>query len=58
MAMPRPTGKALKIAEKVVPGLYRHKKSKKSIKRIGPRADMSEVEIMQTNNIGNKEELT
>lgn len=48
MAMPRPSGYTLKIAQKVVPGLYRH--SKKSPKN--ETVDfMSEVEIKQTNNI-------
>ncbi len=55
MAMPRPTGHALKIAEKVVPGLYRSKKSRSKAPK--KKASMSEVEIMQTNNIENKGNL-
>lgn len=57
MAMPRPSDKALKIAEQCVPGLYRSKKSKGRSKVKSPRASMSEVEIKQTNNIENKEGL-
>ena len=57
MAMPRPSGKAQRIAEKVVPGLSRHKKLRRALKDTSPRASMSEVEIMQTNNIEKKEGL-
>lgn len=49
MAMPRPKGEALKLAERVVPGLYRSKKSRPH--KSEPKASMSKVEIMQTNNI-------
>lgn len=57
MAMPRPSGKAQRIAEQCVPGLYRHKKSRGKVKDNRPRASMSEVEVRQTNNIENKEGL-
>ena len=53
MAMPRPRGKPLKIASKVVPGL---KESLKGIKDTHPmKGRLSEVEIRQTNNIENRE---
>lgn len=52
MAMPRPEGKALKIAEKVVPGLYRNKKSPSHDRK--HKTSMSKVELMQTLNIENK----
>ena len=54
MAMPRPSGKALEIAEKVVPGLSRKKTSRKSKVKSGPRASMSFVETTQTNNTDNQ----
>lgn len=48
MAMPRPTGKALRIAEQVVPGLAAQKKGKR--KKPQPhKGSMSKVEILQTN---------
>ncbi len=53
MAMPRPSGEALEIAEKVIPGLKRHKKT--SQPRKAPKASLSDVEIAQTNNMDNKE---
>lgn len=50
MAMPRPSGKALKIAEQVVPGLSAKKKSSnKSDKK--SRGSFSEVETLQTKQI-------
>ena len=55
MAMPRPSGKAQKIALQVVPGLARESKALKVRTRKVPRASMSRVEIEQTNNIENKE---
>lgn len=48
MAMPRPTGKPLRIAEEVVPGLAAKKKSKRKSKLPRPRGSLSEVEIKQT----------
>jgi len=57
MAMPRPRGEAYRIAEMVVPGLSKHKKKKRTLKSSEPRASMSEVEIMETNNIENKKGL-
>ena len=53
--MPRPQGKALKIAEKVIPGLYRNKKSRSHDRK--NNGSMSKVEIMQTKNIENKGKL-
>ena len=55
MAMPRPSGKAQMIAEVVVPGLSRLKKRRKTPKR--PRGSMSEVEVIQTNMIEDREGL-
>ena len=53
MAMPRPTGKPLEVAKKVVPGLEGYKPPKEK-----PRPQIfSEVEIEQTNNIENREGL-
>lgn len=57
MAMPRPGGKAFKIAEKVVPGLTRAKRSRTYKKKPSAEEYFSKVEIMQTNNIENKEGL-
>ena len=57
MAMPRPSGEAQEIAEKVVPGLYKSKRSKRAPVDDDPRGSMSEVEIMQTNQIESKEGL-
>lgn len=57
MAMPRPSGKAQRIAEKVIPGLWDKKKSKRRLKD-KPSRILSEVEIKQTRNIENKEGLT
>ena len=53
MAMPRPSGKAQKIAEKVVPGLAHRQKKKSAVKR---KRDsfLSEVEIKQTREITEK----
>lgn len=54
MAMVRPSGKATRIAEKVVPGLMRNKRrrSKK------PEVDfMSELEIEQTEAIDKRNDL-
>lgn len=48
MAMPRPSGKAQKIAEMVIPGLRKNKSKK--IPSIN-RSSLSEVEIKQTNAI-------
>lgn len=50
MAMPRPTGKAYKIAEEVVPGLASQKKGKRK-KTLIPKGSMSKVEILQTEKI-------
>jgi hypothetical protein len=54
MAMPRPSGRAQDIAEQVIPGLARLKRSP-TPGRSHPRASLSEVEIKQTNQINNKE---
>ncbi len=56
MAMPRPLGKAQKIAEEVVPGLKSKNKSCGRVKDKSPQI-LSDVEIMQTRNIENKEGL-
>ena len=54
--MPRPSGKAQRIAEKVVPGLRRNKKS--SNRKEGSSDDfMSKVESEQTKNIENRKGL-
>lgn len=55
MAMPRPSGRAQKIAEQVIPGLNKMKKPKSSKKL--KTGSLSEVEVMQTNNIENKKGL-
>ena len=52
MAMPRPEGKALKIAERVVPGLYRNKKLPSHDRK--SKVAMSKVELIQTHSIENK----
>lgn len=52
MVMPRPSGKAQKIAEKVIPGLQRE--SKKSRGGAVDKEFMSEVEIIETDQIDNK----
>ena len=57
MAMPRPSGEALKIAEMVIPGLNPGKSSRRVRKRKKVHGSMSKVEIEQTNNIENKEGL-
>lgn len=57
MAMPRPTGKARKIASEVVPGLAEHQKVKRPKKSYNARGSLSRVEIMQTNQIESKEGL-
>ena len=54
--MPRPSGKAQKIAEQVVPGLQKLKKEKPTKNQIN-EGSLSEVEIIQTNNIENMEGL-
>lgn len=54
MAMPRPSNKALTIAEKVIPGMPEHLKSSSSEQ---PEGFLSEVEVLQTNNIENFEGL-
>lgn len=56
MTMPRPSGKAQKIAEMVVPGLRRNKKSKPR-KEGGSQDFMSKVESEQTKNIENRKGL-
>ena len=56
MAMPRPSGKAQRIAEEVVPGLHARKKTRRRVKD-KPSQVLSEVEIIQTRNIENKEGL-
>jgi hypothetical protein len=59
MAMPRPSGKAQKLAERVVPGLQKGKKSSKNFSGGSSASDgfMSEVEIKETENIEKKEGL-
>lgn len=52
MAMPRPSGKAQRIAEKVVPGLRRNKQSNSH--KNENDSFISEVESKQTRNIDNK----
>ncbi len=54
MAMPRPSGRAQEIAQRVIPGMAHLKKDRAS-RRTTPRASLSEVEIKQTNQIENKE---
>jgi hypothetical protein len=56
MTMPRPSGKAQKIAEQVVPGLQKLKASKPTEGHIND-GSLSEVEIIQTNNIENRKGL-
>ena len=56
MAMPRPSGRAQRIAEKVIPGLKAKKKTRGRVKDISS-SFLSEVEIKQTRNIENKEGL-
>lgn len=56
MAMPRPSGKAQRIAEKVIPGLHNQRARKGGVKK-KPSQDLSKVEIMQTRNIESKEGL-
>jgi hypothetical protein len=51
MAMPRPSGKAQKIAEKVIPGLQKEKKVR--LESTGTRGSMSEVETRATNGMNN-----
>jgi hypothetical protein len=47
MAMPRPSGKARRIAENVIPGLQNF--NKKKSRRVNENKDfMSEVEVSQT----------
>lgn len=53
--MPRPSGKAQRIAEKVIPGLQRG--SKKSRRGVADRGSMSEVEIKETENIESRKGL-
>lgn len=45
MAMPRPSGKAQKIAEAVIPGLSRNGKSKSLLKRTVNKVPNDEVEM-------------
>lgn len=45
MAMPRPSGKAQKIAEAVIPGLSRNRKSKSFLKRSVKKVPNDEVEM-------------
>lgn len=56
MAMPRPRGKAQRIAAEVIPGLKSKKKPRRRMKDISPQF-LSEVEIKQTRNIENKKGL-
>lgn len=56
MAMPRPSGKAQRIAEEVVPGLAARTNPRRRVKN-KPSQILSEVEIKQTRNIENKEGL-
>ena len=54
--MPRPSGKAQRLAEKVIPGLRRGKKS--STRKEGNTKDfMSKVESEQTKNIESRKGL-
>lgn len=55
MAMPRPSGKAFRIAEKVIPGMMKDKKSRSKPDEVTD--SFSEVELMQTENIENKKGL-
>ena len=48
MAMPRPSGRVLKIAEKVVPGLKARSKPKRRLKNKPIRGSLSEVETKKT----------
>ena len=45
MAMPRPSGKARKIAEAVIPGLSRNRNSKSLSKRSLKKVPNDEVEL-------------
>ncbi len=56
MAMPRPTGRAQRIAEAVIPGLKAKKKPKRK-RKVVPSLFFSEVEVRQTRNIEHKEGL-
>jgi hypothetical protein len=56
MAMPRPSGRAQKIAQQVVPGLSRHIRRRQK-QPTGTRGEMSEVEVIQTNMIEDREGL-
>lgn len=47
MAMPRPEGKALRIAKKVIPGLPSKNKTRKKLKKISDDF-LSDVELRQT----------
>ena len=55
MAMPRPSGKAKKIAEKVINGLKNINGYNKLLRRVRPSNSLSEVEIKKTNMIENKD---
>ena len=57
MAMPRPSGRARRIAGNVIPGLKAKRNTRKKVKDISS-SFLSEVEIKQTRNIENKEGLT
>jgi hypothetical protein len=54
MVMPRPSGKALKIAKKVIPGLSDQATTTSHSKK--PKI-LSQVEINQTNQIENRKGL-
>lgn len=56
MAMPRPSGKALAIAEKVIPGLQRGRSQTRRGGAVGKEV-LSEVEIKETANIENQKGL-
>lgn len=51
MAMPRPSGRALKIAKEVVPGLRKHEKAKRAKRKRIPN-DEVEMKIVSINEMG------
>lgn len=55
MAMPRPRGKALKIAEDTIPGLKSALSGQKFPKSYGSRGGDVEEKVMRTNNQLGKE---
>ena len=57
MTMPRPKGKSLKIAEEVVPGLRAREDKSSPHKKKNKKEGLSDLEVLQTNNIENKEGL-